>query len=96
MVMPCSYGREDVTLVDAIERRVFASYQEEKLDEAKLEELRTGKKSSGKVLECKLTPSIRQKTTCKNREEFEAFATKYMEDSPQKSTPSMIRTWGHK
>ena len=58
---------EVVTLVDANERRKYATYQEMQ-------------STSGKVLSCKLTPSIRHETTCKNREEFEAFVAKYMEE----------------
>jgi len=58
---------EVVTLVDANERRKYATYQEMQ-------------STSGKVLSCKLTPSIRHETTCKNRGEFEAFVAKYMEE----------------
>jgi hypothetical protein len=74
------HGREEVTLVDANERREFASYGEKKLDEAKQEEWRTEKKISGQEIFCKLMPSIFQERTCKNREEFEAFVMKYMEE----------------
>ena len=58
---------EVVTLVDANERRKYATYQEMQ-------------STSGKVLSCKLTPSIRHETTCKNRGEFEAFVAKSMEE----------------
>jgi hypothetical protein len=71
---------EVVTLVDANERRKYATYQEMQSHEAVAKDLQTGTKTSGKVLSCKLAPSIRHETTCKNREEFEAFVAKYMEE----------------
>jgi hypothetical protein len=71
---------EVVTLVDANERRRYATYQEMRSHEAVRKDLQTGTKTSGKVFNCKLTPSIRQETTCKNREEFDAFVAKYMEE----------------
>jgi hypothetical protein len=64
-------------LVDAIERRYFATYAEGKLIDPELAK-RTGQRNV-ETPSCELTPSIRQKTICKTRAEFEAFVAEYME-----------------
>jgi hypothetical protein len=73
------YNAEDVFLVDANERRIFATYGERKSYEAALAE-HAGKKVSGDVVVCELAPSLRQKTACKTRVEFDAFVAGYMEE----------------
>ena len=51
-------------LVDANERRFYATYGESKLEPGRTE---------AHPPTCELTPSIRQKTLCKTREEFDGF-----------------------
>jgi hypothetical protein len=50
-------------LIDANERRPYAFYMQIGL----------------KVMSCELTPSIREKTLCQSREQFDAFVADYME-----------------
>jgi hypothetical protein len=69
----------DVFLLDANERRFYATYGEKMSYEAALAE-HTGKKVSGDVVVCELTPSLRQKTLCKTRVEFDGFVAGYMEE----------------
>ena len=63
-------------LEDAIERRGFATYSEGKLVDPELAK-QTGQRN---LQICELTPSGRQKTLCKTREEFDAFVAEYMEE----------------
>lgn len=58
-------------LVDAVERRYYAFYGENMRYEG-------GPKRTFES--CELTPSLRQKTLCKTREEFDAFVAEYMEE----------------
>ena len=57
-------------LIDAFERRSYASYQGI---------LREGKEE-GAPMTCELTASYRQKKKCTTREEFDAFVAGYMEE----------------
>jgi len=59
-----------VDLIDAFERRPYASYQGI---------LREGKEE-GAPMTCKLTASYRQKKKCTTREEFDALVAEYMEE----------------
>lgn len=63
-------------LEDAVERRFFATYSEARLLDPELAK-RTGQRN---LPICELTPSVRQKTLCKTREEFDAFVAEFMEE----------------
>jgi hypothetical protein len=56
-------------LVDANERRYYANYIETQL----------AAETKPKIEMCELRPSMRQKTVCTAREEFDAFAATYLE-----------------
>ena len=56
-------------LIDANERRRYASYVETQL----------AAEPNPKLDKCELVPAMRLKTVCKSREEFEAFVAPYME-----------------
>jgi hypothetical protein len=61
-----------VLLTDANERRIYAYY---------LWLSREGKKYwEVPPAECELSPSVREKTNCTTREEFDAFVAGYMEE----------------
>ena len=57
-------------LVDANERRYYATYIETQLAE----------ETKSKVEKCELRPGARQQTICKTREEFDGFVARYLEE----------------
>jgi hypothetical protein len=61
-----------VNLIDAYERRPYASYVWSTRENKKYWEV--------PPTVCELTPSLRKKTDCTTREEFDAFVAEYMED----------------
>ena len=61
-----------VVLMDAYERRVYAQY---------MWSTKTGKKYwEIPPMQCDVTPTAKQTTTCSSRDEFDGFVAKYMED----------------
>jgi hypothetical protein len=72
-VLPLSENLSDQQrqsfLVDANERRYYATYVETQL----------AVETKPKIDTCELTPGIRRKIPCTTREEFDAFAATYLE-----------------
>jgi hypothetical protein len=70
-----SVGEEFYTsaqLVDAFERRIFATYGWMSHKEKKYWEVPPST--------CELTPTSRETTNCSSKDEFDAFVAKYMEE----------------
>jgi hypothetical protein len=72
-VLPLSTNLSDQqrqsVLVDANERRYYASYVETQL----------AAETKSKIDTCELIPGMRRKSVCTTREEFDAFAATYLE-----------------
>jgi hypothetical protein len=57
-------------LIDANERRYYATYIERQLAE----------ETKSKIERCELRPGVRQRTVCTTREEFDGFVARYLEE----------------
>jgi len=72
ITMMGNQSQTSVYLSDAYERRIYASYL---WFSHEIKEYWEVSPST-----CELIPSLRQKKTCKDREEFDAFVANYMEE----------------